>query len=209
MTRRRLWVARAPPAAVSLPSMAERKKTGGRSKSKAKASKSTKAEVHRGSGVGEHEGFEPSDVDAMGRDKRRQVVGHSYGPSRKSQVIFFVAVAALLVIVIGGYALAIAAFDQPPDSNPDAAPWSEVSDDPENAAEQAAAPEDPSGPCGEPGNVYPVPADSPCATDVTSENEPPTASKGTGGAQGQEQGSGGVTNSGGEAGSSGGTAEGQ
>jgi hypothetical protein len=148
--------------------MAERKRSGGGSKSKAKASKSTKTEVHRGSGVGDHEGFTPSDIDAMGEDKRRQVVGHSYGPSTKSQLIFFVAVAALLVIVIGGYALAIAAFDQPPDSNPDAAPWSQVSEDPENAAEQAAPAESPSGPCGEPGNAYPVPADSPCATDATS-----------------------------------------
>jgi hypothetical protein len=140
--------------------------------------------MHHGSGVGEHhEDQAPSDVDAMGRDKRRQVVGHSYGPSRKSQVIFFVAIAALLVIVIGGYALAIAAFDQPPDSNPDEAPWSQTPADPEDAEEQAAAPESPAGPCGEPGNVYPVPADSPCATD-------------------QKKGSGAANDSGGETGSS-------
>jgi hypothetical protein len=97
----------------------------------------------------------PSDVDAMGQDKRRQVVGHAYGPSRRSQVVFFVAIAALLVIVVGGYALAIAAFDQPPDSNPDKAPWSQP-----NAAQIPT--HDPSGPCGEPGNPYPTPADSPC-----------------------------------------------
>ena len=46
----------------------------------------------------EAKAHEPSDVDAMGQDKRRQVVGHSYGPSRKSQVIFFVVVAAVLVV---------------------------------------------------------------------------------------------------------------
>ena len=38
---------------------------------------------------------EPSTVDARGQDKRRQVVGHSYGPSARSQIMFFVAVAAV------------------------------------------------------------------------------------------------------------------
>jgi hypothetical protein len=91
----------------------------------------------------------------MGQDKRRQVVGHSYGPSRHSQIIFFVAVAAILVVVIGGYALAIAVFDQPPDSYPDKSPWS-AANAPQNPTRS------PSEPCGEPGNAYPPPADSPC-----------------------------------------------
>jgi hypothetical protein len=97
-----------------------------------------------------------SDVDAMGQDKRRAVVGHSYGPTRKSQIIFFVAVAAILVVFLGGWALAVSAFDQPPDSYPDKAPWS-------TADAQQAPTRSPSGPCGEPGNAYPPPADSPCA----------------------------------------------
>ena len=104
----------------------------------------------------EAKAHQQSDVDAMGQDKRRQVVGHGYGPSRKSQLIFFVIAGAIAVIAIGGYALAIAAFDQPQDDYADAAPWSE------SDAEQRTA-RNPSGPCGEPGNPYPPPEDSPCA----------------------------------------------
>jgi hypothetical protein len=108
----------------------------------------------------------PSETDAMGKDKRREVVGHSYGPTKRSQIMFFVAVGAILVVIIGGWTLAVAAFDQPPDSNPDKAPWS-AADAPQKA------PRSPAGPCGEPGSAYPPPADSPCATTQTSVDEPP------------------------------------
>jgi len=107
-----------------------------------------------------------SDVDAMGQDKRRQIVGQAYGPSKRSQILFFIAVGALIVLVVGGSLAAVAAFDQPPDSYPDEAPWS-ASD------AQRIPPNDPSGPCGEPGNAYPFPEDSPCAAGTNSENEPP------------------------------------
>ena len=128
---------------------------------------------------------EPSQVDAMGNDKRRVVVGHSYGPSKRSQILFFVAVGVILVVVIGGWTLAVAAFDQPPDSNPDEAPWSAED------AEQIPA-RDPAGPCGEPGNAYPPAADSPCVTGVSSTDEAaptygttePRAEQGSGGAVG-------------------------
>jgi hypothetical protein len=113
----------------------------------------------------------PSDVDAMGQDKRRQVIGHTYGPSRRSQVMFFAAVAAVLVLVVGGYMAAIAAFDQPEDSYPDRAPWS-ASDAPQNAAGNYHPPS-PSGPCGEPGNPYPQPADSPCVREKSTDDAPP------------------------------------
>jgi hypothetical protein len=122
--------------------------------------------AHRGSGVGEHGREGPSPVDAMGRNKRREVVGHSYGPSARSQLIFFAIVAAIAVAILGGWTLAVATFDQPPDEYPDEAPWS--------AADAAQAPtRSPSGPCGEPGNPYPPPADSPCASGPLSTDEPP------------------------------------
>jgi hypothetical protein len=153
----------------------------------------------------EAKAHQPSDVDAMGRDKRRQVVGHAYGPSRKSQLIFFAAVGAFMLVVVGGFFAAVQAFDQPEDEYADEAPWS--------AADAQQIPtRDPSGPCGEPGNPYPFPAGSACATDKTSENQPPVASTegdeatAEGRAPGQEEGSGGATNSGGEASSSGGSA---
>ncbi len=130
----------------------------------------SKEEVHRGSGLGEHHADEgPSQVDAMGQEKRREVVGHSYGPSRRSQIMFFVAVGVILVVIIGGWTLAVAAFDQPPDSNPDKAPWS-AADAPQVPAR------DPAGPCGEPGNAFPPPADSPCVTGPSSTDEAPPVS---------------------------------
>jgi hypothetical protein len=126
----------------------------------------------------------PSHEDAMGQDKRRQVVGHSYGPSRRSQLIFFAIVGAVAVAIVGGWTLAVAAFDSAPESYPDKAPWS-------TAAQQIPT-RSPDGPCGEPGNAYPPPADSPCAAPTsakTTEREP-TAPGGASGSQ--EEGSGGA-----------------
>ena len=155
--------------------MAQRRRSGGKSGS----SSSEKAEAQQ-----------PSDVDAMGQDKRRQVVGHSYGPSKRSQVIFFATVAVVVVGVLGGWTLAVAAFDTAPESYPDKAPWS-------TAPEQSPT-RSPSGPCGEPGNAYPPPADSPCAAQTsakTTEREPTPPGRASGS---QEEGSGGAVGGGSE-----------
>ena len=65
-----------------------------------------------------------SGEDAMGQDKRRTVVGKSYGPSRTrvfaTFATFFAVVAALAV---GFYFLA-QELDAAPEENPDVAPWS-------------------------------------------------------------------------------------
>jgi hypothetical protein len=106
---------------------------------------------------------EPSQVDAMGQDKRRQVVGHSYGPSKRSQIMFFVAVGAALVIIVGGWLTLVGLFDKPPTHFSDQAPWSKTPGSSQLAGEQNAKPASPLSPCGEPGNEYPVPAQSPCA----------------------------------------------
>jgi hypothetical protein len=106
---------------------------------------------------------QPSDVDAMGQDKRRQVVGHSYGPTRRSQIMFFVAVAAVAVVIVGGWLVLVGLFDNPPTHFKDAAPWSTTASNAQLAAEQSARPVSPASPCGEPGNEYPVPPQSPCA----------------------------------------------
>jgi hypothetical protein len=105
----------------------------------------------------------PSSVDAMGQDKRRQVVGHSYGPSRRSQIMFFVAVAAVAVVIVGGWLVLVGLFDKPPTHFGDSAPWSTTPANASLAAEQNAKPVAPTSPCGEPGNVYPIPPQSPCA----------------------------------------------
>ena len=99
----------------------------------------------------------------MGQDKRRQVVGHSYGPSKRSQITFFVAVAAVAVVIVGGWLALLAAFDNPPEHFSDKAPWSTIPTNPPLAAQQNAKPVSPLSPCGEPGNEYPIPPQSPCA----------------------------------------------
>ncbi|HEY6636248.1 MAG TPA: hypothetical protein VIZ61_01065 [Solirubrobacterales bacterium] len=105
----------------------------------------------------------PSDVDAMGQDKRRAVVGHSYGPSARSQIMFFVAVGVVVVVVVGGWLGLVALFDKPPTHFKDSAPWSATPPSAVQAAQQNAKPVSPSTPCGEPGNPYPIPPQSPCA----------------------------------------------
>ena len=80
----------------------------------------------------------------MGQDKRRRVVGHSYGPTRRSQIMFFVAVAAVAAVIIGGWLILVSIFDKPPTHFKDTAPWSTAATSPELAAHQNAPPVAPS-----------------------------------------------------------------
>jgi hypothetical protein len=69
---------------------------------------------------------EQSNVDAMGHDKRRPVVGQSYGPSKARQLalygIFLAVVAALLI----GGKLLVDSLDTPVGKNiPNSAPWAQ------------------------------------------------------------------------------------
>jgi hypothetical protein len=157
--------------------MAQRRSGGSSRSSGSRSSKGARSRATRGTAPSaadidklekfepseEAKRHEPSDVDAMGQDKRRQVVGHSYGPSRRSQLMFFVAVATVLVVVVGGWLALVAAFDNPPEQFSERAPWSTTASDPQLAAEQKAKPVSPLTPCGEPGNEYPIPPESPCA----------------------------------------------
>ena len=139
--------------------MAQRRRPGGRSESPGSKSSGSartdarEAEQRRG----------PSDVDAMGQDKRRRVVGNTYGPTRRSQIMFFVAVAAVVVVIVGGWLTLVSIFDKPPIHFKDTAPWSTTATSAQLAAQQNTPPVAPSSPCGEPGNEYPVPPESPCA----------------------------------------------
>jgi hypothetical protein len=155
--------------------MAQRRSTGGGSESSGSGesrSRTTRGTAPSSPDIQKLEKFEaseeakahePSTTDAMGRHKRRQVVGHSYGPSRRGQLMFFVAVGAVMVVIVGGWLALVAAFDNPPEHFSDRAPWSSTAGDSDLAAEQNAKPVSPASPCGEPGREYPVPAQSPCA----------------------------------------------
>src|ERR671918_258717 len=70
-----------------------------------------------------HPGHEPSDIDAMGLDKRRPVVGGQYSPSIARQAtIYGIALAVVAALAIGFIVLANE-LDQPPETNSDEAPW--------------------------------------------------------------------------------------
>ena len=68
---------------------------------------------------------EQSDVDAMGLDKRRGVVGEKYGAGlAKQATVYGVFLAVVVALVIGGK-LAIDELDKGPAVNEDRAPWAQ------------------------------------------------------------------------------------
>ena len=69
-------------------------------------------------------GVEHSSTDAMGLDKRREVMGQTYGPTRQRVILSFVVFFAIVAAVFIGLLFLVGQLDQPPDSNPDQAPWS-------------------------------------------------------------------------------------
>jgi hypothetical protein len=66
---------------------------------------------------------EQSDVDAMGNDKRRPVVGQSYGPSMARQASMYGIFFAVLAAVVIGFILLANKLDQPPETVQAKAPW--------------------------------------------------------------------------------------
>jgi hypothetical protein len=68
---------------------------------------------------------EQSDVDAMGQDKRRQVVGKTYGPTLARQAALY-GIFLVIVVAIGfGIKVAVDHFDQPPKHFAAEAPWAQ------------------------------------------------------------------------------------
>jgi hypothetical protein len=68
---------------------------------------------------------EQSEVDAVGKDKRRSVVGHSYGPSKTRQLALYgVFLLVLAVVVVGGLFLIGKADTGVGSDVPNTAPWS-------------------------------------------------------------------------------------
>lgn len=62
-------------------------------------------------------------VDAMGQDKRRQVVGKSYGPTAARQAAVYLTVVAVLVVLFIGGSIAVGKLDEAPKDNAAEAPW--------------------------------------------------------------------------------------
>jgi hypothetical protein len=68
---------------------------------------------------------EQSDVDAMGKDKRREVVGQTYGPTFARQATLYGVFLAVVAALAFGFIKFAQHADKPPASNPDLAPWSQ------------------------------------------------------------------------------------
>ena len=68
---------------------------------------------------------EQSDVDAMGLDKRREVVGGSYSPSAARQATLYGIFIAVIVALGIGFKVLADKLDEPPKNNKDEAPWSQ------------------------------------------------------------------------------------
>jgi hypothetical protein len=69
---------------------------------------------------------EQSEVDAMGKSKRREVVGHSYGPSKTRQAVLYgIFLACVVALFIGGKLL-VDALDTPVGNDvPHSAAWAQ------------------------------------------------------------------------------------
>jgi hypothetical protein len=67
---------------------------------------------------------EASDVDAMGKDKRRQVIGQSYGPSVARQATVYGVFLAVVAALVIGFLLLVKELDKAPETYADEAPWS-------------------------------------------------------------------------------------
>ena len=65
-----------------------------------------------------------SEVDAMGQDKHRTVIGQRYGASRAKQFIYYGAFVAFVVAAYLGLQIAVDHFDKAPAHDKDQAPWS-------------------------------------------------------------------------------------
>jgi hypothetical protein len=66
-----------------------------------------------------------SDVDAMGQDKHRQVIGQRVGASRTKQLAYYGAFVAFVIVAYLGLKVAVSHFDKAPAHDKAQAPWSQ------------------------------------------------------------------------------------
>jgi hypothetical protein len=67
----------------------------------------------------------PSRVDAMGKDKRRQVIGHAYAPTRARQLTYYGIFIAVVLGLFFGAKFAVDELDKAPEKIEKKAPWSQ------------------------------------------------------------------------------------
>ncbi len=70
-------------------------------------------------------GATPSHLDAMGRDKRRQVVGEVYGPTRARIALRFAIFLAVVIVLLVAAKIAVDRLDKAPETTSSEAPWAQ------------------------------------------------------------------------------------
>ncbi len=72
---------------------------------------------------------ERGDVDAMGNDKRRTVVGKQYGATLRKRLIVYGAVVGVMILVVIAFLTVVKNIDEREVALKDTAPWSRAGDD--------------------------------------------------------------------------------
>jgi hypothetical protein len=99
-------------------------------------------------GAGERHAHHPSNLDAMGQDKRRQVVGKQYGATVRKQLTVYGIFLAVVAVVVIAFLTVVSSIDNAEVALEDTAPWTEPT-----AAQAAPRPTD--FPCNGPLNTIP------------------------------------------------------
>ena len=71
-------------------------------------------------------GANRSDVDAMGNEKRREVVGQQYGATRKKKLAIYGGVVAFIAVVIIAFLTVVQGYDNRDMPLTDTAPWTQA-----------------------------------------------------------------------------------
>ena len=70
-------------------------------------------------------GNDGPDLDAMGQDKRRHVIGQRYAASRTRQAALYLVFLVVIVALVVGVKLLVDHYDQPPKHFKPEAPWAQ------------------------------------------------------------------------------------
>ncbi len=77
-------------------------------------------------GHGDEYGGARSEVDAMGQDKRREVIGKQYGATVRKRLLVYGAVVGTAIVVVIAFLTVVKGYDQRDVPLKDTAPWTEA-----------------------------------------------------------------------------------
>jgi hypothetical protein len=107
----------------------DKAKQQAKAKPQAKAKEATEAQDAKPKGPErrrqrEEQGRTPTDVDAMGQEKHRKVIGQ-HKPNRAKSLLYYAIFVALVIALYIGASAAVSHFDKAPAHDPAKAPWAQ------------------------------------------------------------------------------------